>query len=126
MHACDSTRMTSFYSAFLNIHQRGVLTVLTWLVPHEAAAYSLCSVYTIQPCTMQSHIHKVHACLAVTCHLHFWQNGWDLLHATVVTWGWNGYPNKSQYGKLTLMKEHFPAAPVQTQTHDLSIMSLAL
>ena len=23
---------------------------------------------------MQSHIRKVHACLAVTCHLHFWQN----------------------------------------------------
>ena len=23
---------------------------------------------------MQSHIRRVHACLAVTCHLHFWQN----------------------------------------------------
>ena len=33
---------------------------------------------------MQSHIRKVYACLAVTCHLHFWQNDWDLLHATVV------------------------------------------
>ena len=49
------------------------------------------SVYTIQPCTslqchfMQSHICRVHACLAVTCHLHFWQNDQDLLHATVVT-----------------------------------------
>ena len=37
------------------------------------------SVYTIQPCTMsrhfmQNHIRRVHACLAVTCHLHFWQN----------------------------------------------------
>ena len=27
------------------------------------------SVYTIQPCTMQSHIRKVHACLAVTCYM---------------------------------------------------------
>ena len=24
-------------------------------------------------------------CLAVTCHLHFWQNDWDLLHATAAT-----------------------------------------
>ena len=30
-------------------------------------------------------VHKVYACLAVTCHLHFWQNDWDLLHATAVT-----------------------------------------
>ena len=26
-------------------------------------------------------------CLDVNCHLHFWQNDWGLLHATVVTWG---------------------------------------
>ena len=37
---------------------------------------------------MQSHIRKVYACLAVTCHLHFWQNDQDLLHATVVTRKW--------------------------------------
>ena len=34
---------------------------------------------------MQSHTHKVHVFLAVTCHLHFWQNDWDLLHSTAVT-----------------------------------------
>ena len=60
--------------------------VVTWLVPHEPAAISAHSVYTIQPCTMlhhfiQSHIHGVHVCSAVTGHLHFWQNGQDLLHA---------------------------------------------
>ena len=33
---------------------------------------------------MQSHIRKVYACLAVTCHLHFWQNDRDLLRATAV------------------------------------------
>ena len=27
----------------------------------------------------------VHVCLAVTCHLYFWQNDRDLLRATVVT-----------------------------------------
>ena len=66
--------------------------VLTWLVPHETAAISARSVNTIQPRTtsrhfMQIHIHKVHACLAVTCHLRFWQNDRDLLRATVVTQG---------------------------------------
>ena len=46
------------------------------------------SVYTIQPCHfIQSHIRKVYACLAVTCHLHFWQNDRDLLRATAVTRG---------------------------------------
>ena len=38
----------AFYSAFLNIHQSGVLTALAWLVPHETDAVSACSVYTIQ------------------------------------------------------------------------------
>jgi len=57
---------------------------------------------------MQSHIRKVHAYLAVTCNLHFWQNDWDLLRATVVTRGWNGYRNKSQHRRLTLEKKMFP------------------
>ena len=40
---------------------------------------------------MQSHIRKVYACLAVTCHLHFWQNDRDLLRATAMRnepWVW--------------------------------------
>ena len=107
----------SFYSAFflffsLNIHQSGVLTALAWLVPHKTAAVSaqvLCTPYNHAPCHfMQSHIRKVYACLAVTCHLHFWQNDRDLLRATVVTWGWNGYRNKSQHRKSTLEKKILP------------------
>ena len=43
---------------------------------------------------MQSHIRKVYACLAVNCHLHFWQNDRSLSRATAVTLGWNGYRNK--------------------------------
>ena len=43
-------------------------------------------------------------CLAVTSHLHFWQNDRDLLRATAVTQVWNGYRNKSQHRKLTLEK----------------------
>ena len=38
---------------------------------------------------MQSHIRKVYASLAVTCHLHLWQNDRDLLRATAVTRGGN-------------------------------------
>ena len=51
------------------------------------------SAYTIQPCTrsqchfIQSHIGRVYVCLAVACHLHFWQNDRDLLRATAVTRG---------------------------------------
>ena len=49
-------------------------------------------VFIIHLCTMsrhfmQSYICRLHASLAVTCHLHFWQNAWDLLLATVVTQG---------------------------------------
>ena len=57
---------------------------------------------------MQSHIRKVYAYLAVTCHLRFWQNDRGHLRATAVTRGWNGYRNKSQHRKLTLEKKIIP------------------
>ena len=102
----------AFYSAFLNIHRSGVLTALAWLVPHEIAAISaqvLCTPYNHAPCHfMQSQMRKVYACLAVTCHLHFWPNDRDLLRATAVTRGWNGYRNKSQHRKSTLEKKILP------------------
>ena len=56
----------------------------------------------------KSHIRKVYACLAVTCHLHFWQNDRDILRATVVTRGWNGYRNNSQHRKSTLENKILP------------------
>ena len=56
----------------------------------------------------KSNIRKVYACLAVTCHLHFWQNDRDFLRAAVVTRGWNGYRNKSQHRKSTLEKKILP------------------
>ena len=105
----------AFYSSFcvcvcvLNIHRSGVLTALAWLVPHETAAILaqvLSTPYNHAPRHfMRSHIRKVYAYLAVTCHLHFWQNDWDLLRATAVTRGWNRYWNKSQHSKLTLEKK---------------------
>ena len=78
-------------------------------MPHETAAVSaqvLCTPYKHAPCHfVQSHIRKVYACLAVTCHLHFWQNDRNLLRVTAVTRGWNEYRNKSQHRKLTLEKK---------------------
>ena len=72
---------------------------------HETAAVLaqvLCTPYNHAPCHfMQSHIRKVYACLAVTCHLHFWQNDWDLLRASAVTQGWNTYRNKSKHRKFS-------------------------
>ena len=94
----------------MNIHRSGVLTALAWLVPHETAAVSaqvLCTPYNHAPCHfMQSHIRKVYACLAVTRHLHFRQNDRDLLPATAITRGWNGYQNeRSQHRKSTLVEK---------------------
>ena len=61
----------------------------------------LCTPYNHAPCHfMQSHIRKVYACLAVTCHLHFWQSDRGLLRAAAVTRGWNR--------KFTLKKKMFP------------------
>ena len=97
---------------FLNINRGGVLTALAWLVPLETAAVSvqvLCPPYNHAPCHfVQSHICKVYPCLAVTCHLHFWQNDQSLLRATAVTQVWNGYQNKSQHRKSTLEKKILP------------------
>ena len=122
----------AFYSAFLNIHRSGLLTVLAWLVPQESAAREsqsrrvLCTPYNHAPCHfMQSHIRKVYACLAVTCHLRFWQNYRGLLRATAVTRGWNGYRNKSLQ-KVDPGEENSPAAPAGIRTRDLSITSPAL
>ena len=89
---CDSIWVTvAFYSAFwisTKVVYIQCCLVVTWLVPLEAAAVLACSVCSIQPCTMshhfmQSQIHRVHAYLAVTCHLNFCQNDRDLLHGTM-------------------------------------------
>ena len=76
----------------------------------------LCIPYNHAPCHLvQSHCiyifmytYKVYACLAVTCHLHFWRNDRGLLHVTAVTQGWNRYRNKSQHRKLTPEKKILP------------------
>ena len=94
----------------------------------KCCRFGASSVYTIQPCTrlqchfIQSHIGKVYVCLAITCHLHFWQNDRDFY----VLLRWNGYQNKSEHRKLTPGVEKSPTAPARTQTRDLLITSLTL
>ena len=96
----------------------------------------LCTPHNHVPChVMQSHLHNVHTCLAVTCHLHFRQNGRDLLRDTAITRGWNGYRNKSQHRKLTLDKKILPpllqglepatfqSRSTHTHTHTLLIIT---
>ena len=62
--------------------------------------------------------------LAVSCHLHFWQNDRDLLRATQ---GPNEYRNKPESAqKVDLGEENSPAAHARTRTRDLSISSPAL
>ena len=95
---CGSEWVTvAFYHAVLNIHWSGVLSVLSGchvkLLPFQC---TFCAhhttMYTIQPCAslhchfIPNHIHKVHVCLGVTCHLHFWPNDQNLLCATAHKW----------------------------------------
>ena len=68
---------------------------------------------------------KVHACLAVSCYLHFWQNDQDLLHATAVTWEWNRYWKESAQ-KVDPGEENSPTAPAVIWTRDLSITNPVL
>ena len=61
-------------------------------------------VYTIQTMhhvtSCKSHIRKVHAWVAVTCHLHFWQNDRDRLRVTAVTRGWKRIPKQESAQKV--------------------------
>ena len=68
-------RWLVFKSAFW-ISTKVVCLNAVRMLPCETAAISVHSVHTKQPCTilhhfMQSCIHRVHACLAVTCHCTF-------------------------------------------------------
>ena len=68
---------------------------------------------------------RTYACLAITCHLHSWQNDRDRLRATAVTRGWNGHQNKSAQ-KVYPWDENSPAAHAGTRTRDLSTKSPSL
>ena len=50
----------------------------------------------------------MHAYLAVTCHLHIWQNDRGLLRATAGARGWNAYRNESAQ-EVDPGEENYPA-----------------
>ena len=98
------------------IYRSSVLTAL-FSCYMTKASWNCCrldapSACTIHPRTslqchfISSHIRRVHVCLAVTCHMHFWHNDRDCLRATAVARGRNRYRNKSQHRKLTLDKKN--------------------
>ena len=68
---------------------------------------------------------RVHACLAVTCHLYSWQNGWDLLSTTAVIWDWNAHRirviSRLFFFFFFFWRIKFSAVPVENWTHYLSI-----
>ena len=84
----------------------------------------------MHPCTslqfhfIRSHIGRVHVCLAVTCNLHFWQNGRNRLGlgAAAVSRGWKGYRNKESAQKVDHQKTYSSTAPARTRTRDLLIV----
>ena len=108
--ACGSTWVTSFiarffvfcfifFICFFHWVSTEVVYLLRWhgwchmkLQPSRCRSCVHHYPYNHAPCHfMQSHIRKVYWCLAVICHLHFWQNDRDLLGATAVTREWNGH-----------------------------------
>ena len=83
-----------------------LLLLLSWCLMSSDVIWHIRD--KLWPMPKHGSIRKVYACLAVTCHLHFWQNDRDFLRAIVVTRGWNGYRNKSQHRKSTLEKKILP------------------
>ena len=88
----------------------------------------LCTPYNHVPCHfMQSHISKVHECLAVPCHLHFWQNDQDLLHATAVHRGGTDTETRAQIVDPALLQgfEHMTFQPrVRCSTTEISLLHI--
>ena len=112
-------------------------------MPHQTAAifaHILCAPYNYAPVYsvtlfkatyvggiqchfIQSHICKRHVCLAVTCHLHFWQNDRDLFTCYCGNTGVEQILKWESAQKVDPGEENSPAIP---QTGSLSIVSLVL
>ena len=119
--------------ARINIHGNRVVTALFGCCLAGAtcrnaavSAHVLCTPFNHALVYSIISIKATYVCLAVTCHMHFWQNGRYLVCATAVKQGWNGYRNKGQHSMLYPEEENSPAAPAGTRTRDLSITSLTL
>ena len=102
--AYKDRRIHSFYHTRTHTHM------------HTHTPHTHKHTHTMNTCITGDGLVKWHAC-TFSCNLplallaewlHFWQNDWDLLHATAVTQGWNGYQNKSQHRKLTQEEKILP------------------
>ena len=109
-----------------NIHRSGALTAPPGCYMSDTTS-NYCRllarlVCTMQPCTsLQCHFIRSHIRRAeCMCNRPpaFWQNDRDLLQATAVTRGWNGYLNKSQHRKLILDRKA-PNQDVSITSHEL-------
>ena len=103
LYADDITHRSPFVDKYLCLFLK---LLLSWCLMSSDVIWHIRD--KLWPMPKHGSIRKVYACLAVTCHLHFWQNDRDFLRATVVTRGWNGYRNKSQHRKSTLEKKILP------------------
>ena len=126
---CDSVGMIHFYSTFWNIHRSGVLTVLAWLVPHETAAISAHSVYTVQPKTVSLHAkpHTYGACI-FSCYLSpallaAWPGSFTSYSGNT---GVEEILKQESAQKVDPGEENYPAAPAGVRTCDLLITNLVL
>ena len=72
---------------------------------------------------------RVNVCLGVTCHLHFWQNDWGLLHANAVTWKKNGQQTgvstESQLWRRKLSSHSCQHLNLQLLDHESSVLMVA-
>ena len=83
--------------------------VVTWLVPCKTAAvlvpvlYTPCNHVPVYSVIIESHMWRVSVRLAVTCHLHFWQNGWVCVCVRMCSYiGMERISKISQHRKLAL------------------------
>ena len=79
----------------------------------------------VQSHSIQSHIHWVHVCLAVTCYLHCWQNDRDLLRVSVER-GLEQTLKSELAVKADPGEENSPAVHAGAGTRNLLIRSQAL
>ena len=100
-----------FYTAFFQYPPKWCTYIAVWLLHgwchmkllpsrRRFCVYHTTMHHIISLYAKPHNLRRVHACFAVTCHLLFWQNYRDLLRATAVTRGWNGYRNKEPVQKV--------------------------
>ena len=111
---CNSERVTVIlHSTFLKFHWSSVVSVLSgcymagakWNCCHLGTCFEYTTPHTSLHCHLiWSHIRRMHVCLAVTCHLHLWQNDWDPSWTTVGTLWWNDTENNL----IRICRENWP------------------